>query len=219
MNLLKKIFPKAYAKARFNLRPDAKHEVEIAFTHQGVEYWKFVNEVNIPAERAFAAMDIYAEFAEKADRDYTISAFKAIEEYLKKGENIKAGIVANAAIERMEHITNIDLLYKLASVLYFDSNENVYAYDAEYNKKKIKAWKETSDIYSFFLKTPLKEYLTYFNGSPLNLKNYTQTQRKEALKMLQFQLVSFSEKEKETVIYSKAKSLEGILIDLINSDN
>ena len=43
----KKIFPKAYAKARFNLRPDAKHEVELAFTHQGVEYWRFVNEVNI----------------------------------------------------------------------------------------------------------------------------------------------------------------------------
>lgn len=219
MNLLKKLFPKAYAKARFKLRPDAKHEVELVFTHEGVEYWKFVNEVNIPAERAFAAMDIYAEFAEKADRDYTMNAFKAIEEYLKKGENIRAGIVANAAVERMEHVTNVDLLYKLASVLYFDPNENVYSYDAEYNKKKIKAWRTCGDVHSFFLKTPLAEYLTSFNGSPENLKSYTLQQRKEALKMLQFQLASFSESEKKTDIFSKAKLLEETLIDLISLDN
>lgn len=207
MNLLKKLFPKAYAKARFNLRPDSKHEVEIAFTHQGVDYWRFVNEVNIPIERAYAAMDIYAELAEKADSVYTESAFKAILEYLKKGENINAGVVAHNALERRSQITNVRILYKLASVLYFDANESVYSYDAEYNKKKIAAWMGDKDIEGFFLKTQLSDYLPSFAGLEMSLTDFTKSQNLEELRMLKFHLYPFSKNEKETDLYFKTKLL------------
>src|SRR6186713_2457699 len=131
-------------------------ETEFCFESGGIDYFKFINDFNIPIERAFAAMDIYTEYDERVQRVEHQSAYKAILECLKKAEVGKAFVICDNVLERKEHITNIDLIYKLASVLYFDKNENPYRYDVAYNQKKIATWKADKDIESFFLKLPIK---------------------------------------------------------------
>jgi hypothetical protein len=228
MKLLRILFPNAYNKARFNLvqdlptkKPICKHEVAYQFTCKvtGKDYFKMVNDLNLSAERAFAAQDIYAELEQKTDTLYHEGSYKAILEFLSQGKNMDAGMVAWNGLERIQkHITNWDLMYKLASVLYFDADENVYRYDVAYNEEKIKAWQQDKDIEGFFLKTGFGEYLRLFNSSGMNLSLYIQVQRKRNLQTLEHQLTAFSESEKKTELYTRLKSLVETLKSLIRSE-
>lgn len=194
------------------------HETEFVFECGGIAYYKFVNDFNIPIERAFAAMDIYAEYDERCERVYHESAYKAIIECIKKVEVGKIFVICENALERMQHITNIDLVYKLASVLYFDKFENPYQYDVAYNQKKIAAWKAEKDIDSFFFGLPIRELIPSFTGLEIDISTYTNLQRKEVLKKLQFQLMQFSPEEKRTDTYLQAKLLEQTLRELVKSE-
>lgn len=181
------------------------HEREVVFVSGGEEYLKFVNEFKIPYLRAMAAMDIYAEFEEKTDSKYTKLAFETIVEFLRKGDNINAGRVAMNSLERMNNITNIDLAYKLASVLYTDRFENPYDYDYEYNEKKIAKWRKEKDIEGFFLKMPMSDYLPSFDGLAMSMTQYTKGQRKELIQTLRNHLSELSEKSKNIELISTLK--------------
>jgi hypothetical protein len=56
-------------------------------------------------------------------------------------------------------IPTSEIIYKFASVAFFDKNESPYSYDPDYNKEKIKRWKEAGDISDFFIVTQLKDML------------------------------------------------------------
>jgi cell shape-determining protein MreC len=56
----------------------------------------------------------------------------------------------NQLSERLEFIYDTDLVYKLASVVYFDEKENPEDYDWTYNQKKIDKWKKDKSINDFF---------------------------------------------------------------------
>jgi hypothetical protein len=193
------------------------HETQYCFESGGEDYFSFINDFNIPVERAFAAMDIYAEYDQRTELPYHQTAYKAILECVKKAEVGKIFVICDNALERMQHITNIDLIYKLASVLYIDKYENPYQYDVAYNRQKIAKWKKDADIESFFLKLPINSLIPSFTGLEVNINSYTQFQRKDTLKKLQFQLAQFSKEEKGTGIYLQAKLLEGTLLELVKS--
>lgn len=205
---ISKIFPFLY-RTQWIVKPT--HEVELAFVHEGVEYFKFVNEQNIPCERAFAALDVYEELNQRLTREYLESMFDGLKSALNKGDLVKAANIVEFARQRMEHVTNVEILYKLASVLYFDKNENCYSYDREYNEKKMARWKEDKDIAAFFLKTPLGDFLPSFDGSSMNIQLYTLAQNKENLRHLRFLLSELSEsgssKETATKLRSQVESL------------
>jgi hypothetical protein len=116
----------------------------------------------------------------------------------------------------MNHITNIDLMYKLASVLYIDKKENPYNYDTEYNDKKIKSWQKDKQIDSFFLQMPLSDYLPSFDGLPMNMMEYTKGQREELIQTLKSHLsmLSVKSKDSETILTLKSqiKELEELLM-------
>ncbi len=174
------------------IRLTHEHEIEHVFTCGGIKEYKFLNDFNIPYERAMAALDIYRELEEMTDAKYTKTAYNTIIEYLKKGDNINAGLVCHFALERMNNISNADLMYKLASVLYFDAGENPYKYDHEYAEKKIKRWKKSEKIDAFFLKTPLSALLPSFDGLQTNILIYTEAKRKELLATLKHHLSNLS---------------------------
>lgn len=206
---MKKLFARLYGKIRFpylKKRPNTKDEVSFAFTSNNIDYYRFVDNFNIPIERACAAQDIYAELEQKTDTLWHEVAYKAIIESLEQGKNVTAGAIAYNSLERIQRkITNLDLVYKLASVIYFDANENPYRYSSEYNATKILSWKKDKDIEGFFLKMQLTEYLPSLNGSKINLEEFIREQRIEQLQTLKFQLTTFSEKEKQTDLYIRAK--------------
>ena len=133
-------------------------EVELAFVIDGIQYFQFVNDTNMPYERAMAASDIYLEFENRVDKVYLKGLFASCLELMNKGKLIEAASAILKAQERLTHITYVDGLYRLASVKFFDKNENVYKYDYEYNEKKIALWKK-HNIDSFFLKIPIKDLI------------------------------------------------------------
>ena len=176
------IFKALFLPTKINLKVD--HEIEHIFSCGGIKYFKFVDEFNIPYGRAMAALDINREIEEMTDSKYHKTAYNVIIEYLREGKNDLAAIACHNSLQRMDNICNADLMYKLASVLYFDASENPYAYNYEYAERKIKKWKADKKIDAFFLKTPLNAYLPSFDGSPMNIQSYTVAQRKEMLATL-----------------------------------
>jgi hypothetical protein len=209
--VLKKLL--SYFKSDFDLKPE--HEVELVFTSGGVDYYKFVNEFNIPYGRAMAALDIQKELEERTDVKYHKACYASIIEYLRIGKNDLAAIECHNALERMDNITNVDLMYKLASVLYFDKKENPYTYDYEYADKKIKAWKKNSDIADFFLQTPLAAYLPSFDGLPMNIEEFTKAQRQELLRIIKNRLSQLSAKSENAELIMTLKSHVSELEELL----
>lgn len=191
------------------------HETELVFTSVGIDYYKFVNEFNIPYGRAMAALDIQRELEEKTDAKYHKVAYESIIEFLNKGNLVAAGQVANNSLERMNNICNVDLMYKLASVLYFDKTEDVYSYDYVYADKKIRNWRKNNDVEAFFLRTPLANYLPSFDGLAMNIVEYTVGQRSLLLQTLKSRLHQLSEnpKNKELILTlkSQVRELEELL--------
>lgn len=191
--MIKKLISKLF-KGKFDIQEG--HTIEFVFESGGIDNYKFVNEFNIPYGRAMAAIDIQKELEERTDIKYQKLSYETIIEMLKQGNNVGAGIVATNSLERMNNITNLDLMYKLASVLYLWKGENPYTYDYEFADKKIKHWKKDKDIEGFFLKTPLSDYMPSFDGLEMNISQYTIAQRKEMIRTLKNHLSMLSGKSK-----------------------
>jgi hypothetical protein len=62
-------------------------------------------------------------------------------------------------------ITDADLVYKLASVVFFDKSESPTHYEHGYNQKKIEHWKKNASMYDFFLQMPLQELVPFLKQS------------------------------------------------------
>lgn len=209
LNWLSKIFPS---------KPQLieGHEMEIAFYSGSIPYRRFINDFNIPYLRAMATLDIYVELEERTNIKYHKSSYNLIIELLKQGDNIEAGRIANNALERMDNICNMDLVYKLASVLYIAPDENPYTFDYEYSEQKIKRWQKDNDIESFFLQTPLSDYMPSFDGSEININLYTKAQRIKLSATLKraLSVLSGKSKNKELILTleSQIKELEELLM-------
>lgn len=174
-------------------------ETEFAFNASNGRNWKFLDEKNIPAGRAMHALDIYGKLEEKADKSYHKLAYQSIIDQANKGNLVKAANIAQNALDRVNHITNADLLYELASVLYFDEHENPYEYSYEYAEKKIALWRKDG-LESFFSRTPLKDYLPSFGTLSTNFQIYTDNQRKELLLHLKNHLSLLSDDPKNNAL-------------------
>lgn len=182
-----------------------RHEIKLAFVHKGVEYFMFENEQNIVSERAFSAIDVYEELNQRITREYLDGYFAAVLAATNAGDLVKVANLTSNAMQRLAHITNVEILYKLASVLYFTKEENHYTYDREYNEKKIAKWKEDKDIDAFFLNSPMANFLPSFDGSTMNTQIYTMAQNKEQMRHLQYHLFILSESEKDNDLKTKLK--------------
>lgn len=212
--MIKKLLTKLF-KSKFDLQEG--HAIEFIFESGGIDNYKFVNEFNIPYARAMAALDVTKELEERTDIKYQKLAYQTIIELVNQGNLIGAGIVATNSLERMNHIANLDIMYKLASVLYIWKGENPYIYDYEFADKKIQHWQKDKDIEGFFLKTPLSDYLPSFDGLQMNISQYTVDQRKEMILILKNHLSMLSEKSKNHDLIKTLKSqimeLEGLVMN------
>src|SRR4028118_2271070 len=181
---LKRIFPFLY-KTRFNVLPE--HEVELAFVSGGVEYFQFVNGFHCYSERYFAATDAILALEQRVDKQYLKVYVGLMNEYLNKGNLTAAAVLNHNLEERIDHLCNVDLLYQLASVWYFDKNENCYSYNPEYAEKKIALWRKDKEALAFFLANPLKQYMPLHDTFITNsLQTYTRAQRLELLQTLKY---------------------------------
>ena len=114
----------------------------------------------------------------RVSKDYLTDYIKAMKAILgdPKGVNVSdCAIITNQLAERSQFIVDADLLYKLASVMYFDENESPYRYDFAYGNKKIAKWKKERDVEDFFLNTPIKDFLFFTDILEKDLSSYLRT--------------------------------------------
>ena len=96
---------------------------------------------------------------------------------LMKGPEIEIGKIyeLNQQLrERLNLVLDVDLLYKLASVIFFDKNENPSLYEYDYNNRKIEFWKQHRGVADFFLQKPVSELIPFIRLSDLDLATYSE---------------------------------------------
>lgn len=155
---------------------DAKYKVIPAFSIGGTDYFMFDSATDIPAGRFFAAMGVYSEMEMNCDKEYLETHCKAMEKILSDPKKISIQYIAQLNInlkERAGLMPMPDFLYKLASVVFFDKTESVYAYDYDYAKLKIEKWKAAGGTLGFFSKTPLIELIPSLSKQKLDFQTYS----------------------------------------------
>lgn len=159
----------------------AENRIIEAFTCGGITYYQFDDAFNMPNERALTALTYYEELRMRCTREFLVAHCDAINEILSDTKKInlpRLAILNQQLKERLDWIFEPDIAYKLASVVYFDKNENPYRYDMKYAQDKIKHWKKHRGINDFFLQKPLLDLIPFLKGSEVNLETYSEVIQK-----------------------------------------
>lgn len=208
--VIKRIIQAIKRPTEFPIRTE--HKLKLAFTIKGIDYFEFDDQFNVPAARMFAAMSYYQELQMRCTREYLLAHCAAFKNVIN-GKNIDLTKLMRLNMqleERLDLIIDHEILYKLASVIYFDKTENPYSFDYKYSLEKMKIWKEEK-AYDFFLLQPLQKFMPSKDISETDLKNCMQIadlMTQEHLETISTML-SESDKSKEFYkILGLVKSLE-----------
>jgi hypothetical protein len=190
------------------------YTVQFAFEFDGVKYYEIPGVLNIPYQRGLAAADIYEEVEMRLTREYLLGHVKAVGEMLsdpKKLNLVKLVEFYKDLEERMEWIVSPETLYKLASVVYFDENENPEEYNYKYNIDKIAKWK-THSLDSFFLQKPILKLMPHLGLSEKDLVQHLSTTMKIEAMQAESVLQTLSKinwtKDFYKILLSQARSLK-----------
>lgn len=155
--------------------PDSKHVIEHAFTVGGVDYFTFIDALNTPYERGLTSLVFFREISMNVDHEFLEQHVQAVEKVMTTNPiNIYQVKQLNDLLaQRIKLPKDPELLWKMASVLYFDANESPYTYDFEYSKRKIEHWKANSSVKDFFLQHQLTELIPYLKFADENLEQYS----------------------------------------------
>lgn len=154
----------------------SKYVIQEAFTMGGRTFYMFDDVFNVPYERGLKSLVYYEEFRMRINKEYMGMHIEAMDKILSDPKKIDIGKIAilNKQLkERLELIVEPDMLYKLASVVFFDKNEKPWSYEFDYAEKKIKFWKKHSTNHAFFLETPLVKLIPFLKLSETNLDTYS----------------------------------------------
>ncbi len=169
---------------------DRWDQIEFAFTSGGVNYFKFSAEVNVPFQRAVAARDIFTEELWQINPDYLRGWNNGLINLLmdkKKKDDKKLyeiGVLASRLKEQMEMSVSFLRQLKLATVLYFDEQENPLDYQYPYNKQKLDHWMKHNDVQGFFLNLPEYAFLPSLTEYSQNFPTYLQAETLQSLNNL-----------------------------------
>lgn len=191
------------------VNPDV--QTRYVFTSNGVEYYEFTNGYNMYYERYMAAQDRLNEIEQRCDKKYLDIYQDLLDDYLKKGDLVNIAILNKNLRDLREYVFNVNLLYNLAAVWYFDKNENPFTFDHEYCDKKIVDWKKDKEALSFFLQSPIREYLPQLNISKEDLRVYIMGLSLKELSTLKYHLSNQLKDEKNKDLISMLQlQIEGM---------
>jgi hypothetical protein len=173
MRLLK-LFKRKFRDVK-SVFPEQKHIIEWAFNVGGTDYFQFADVFSLPYERGLMAVAVYNEIDMRCSRNYLMKHTETISDLLKQQEIdiFKINTLNEQMKQRLQLVTDVDLLYKIASVVFFDKNENPALYEPDYCKKKIAHWKEHRGVADFFLQKPLMELIPYLQNVEVDLDTFS----------------------------------------------
>ena len=134
------------------------YPVEPVFEIAGKTFYAFTDINNQPSGRTLAALPLYIQLKRNCDDEYLTVWVAAEEAALNDPAKISIEKIINLKNQIKDRLTwafTPDLVYKFASVIYFDENENPETFDEEYNQRKIKFWKDHLSVVDFFLTEPI----------------------------------------------------------------
>lgn len=132
-------------KAHFEEKPPVlKDPAERVFTINGVGYYKFKDISKVKCQRAMVTSDWYNELAMRATREFLIKHTEAIDKLLGSTsiDIYKIKTLNMQLKERLEMIYETDIIYKIASVVFFTKDEDPYQYDDLLGREKVNLFKE-----------------------------------------------------------------------------
>lgn len=159
--------------------PDAKHIIMYAFTLGDRHYFRFDDPLNTPYDRALKCMVYFKELEMNCDRDFLVAHTQAFDNVFSAAKMTTKDLVTlvdlnNQLRSRLELPKEPELMYKLASVVFFDQHENPCVYEFKYGNSKIKFWKKNALLTDFFLQRPIMELIPYLQYAGENLEQFSQ---------------------------------------------
>lgn len=156
-----------------------KYRIEYAFTCGRTKYYRFADITNLPYERGLMALVAYNELDMRCSRDFLIRYQGAIDDILhqQKIDIFKIHQLNELLKQRLQMPTDVDLLYKLASICFFDKSENPAVYEPAYAEKKIAKWRKDKGVRDFFMQTPLLELMPFLKSVNTDLDTFSELQK------------------------------------------
>lgn len=121
----------------------------------GVQYWEFVNIADMPQNRMVHFQYLREEMVMGIDRELQYKFINQLKEAISKKDDNWANAILFMFEDVLKNISTIESHYNMASLVYFDANEDISTYDADYAARKIEAFKNFKD-HSFFFTTLLQ---------------------------------------------------------------
>lgn len=165
-----------------------KPDSELAFQFidsAGNKYFTYTDALKFPLNRNIMIGLFYKELNATLNNDNlwdfidTIDnlVLQEIEEPKKRGANsAKIRHLISELRERKDGLIREEILWKLFAAYYIREDENVLAWDEDYQNEKIRQFKkdaqEGGGLYDFFYKMPLKVHLPYAGIPPEELQSY-----------------------------------------------
>lgn len=155
-----------------------KYRIEYAFTSGGTKYYRFADITNLPYERGLQALVAYNEVDMRCSRDFLIKYQGAVDKLLheQKIDIFKIQQLNEILKQRLQLPTDVELLYKLASICFFDKSENPAVYEPAYAEKKIAKWQKDKGVHDFFMQTPLLELMPFLGSVDTDLDTFSALQ-------------------------------------------
>jgi hypothetical protein len=155
--------------------PVTKHETKYAFTCGGVDYYQFDDFNNTPAMRGMKTVVFFEEMKMKCTVDFLKLHVEAVDNLVRstKIDIFEIKKLNDQLKQRLDLALDHELIYKLASIVFFDKKENIEDFDFGYNAKKIQHWKKHL-ANDFFLLQPLQELVPVLKDIEGNFQMYSQ---------------------------------------------
>lgn len=189
--------------------PNQKHIILYAFSIGDRHYFRFDDPLAIPYDRGLKTLVYYRELDMNVDRDTLVAHTQAFDNVLS-GQKVTLKEILdlkqlNDQLKaKLQLPKEPELMYKLASVVFFDQHENPNTYEFKYGEAKIRHWKKEASLSDFFLQMPLRQLIPYLDYAGENIEQFSQMTQKAKNQHLAFLSSMLSEKQK-TALKSKSQ--------------
>lgn len=156
-----------------------KHQINFAFSCAGTDYYEFADPFNMPPQRGYNLLlewslmkakvtDEYlqkhAEFSDSLLAKDHKNVFEAKTDFKKVNDQLK---------ERLSYLAfDVENLYRVAAVHFFDKDENPEIFDRDHALQKIKHWKQHAKVSDFFFQQPMLKLFPFLEGQEENIQNF-----------------------------------------------
>lgn len=183
------------------LFPQSEYMIKHAFNINGRDFYQFDDTHNLPYKRGLTCLLFYRELGMNCDFEFLKMHTTAIDNILLNKEKIDIFKIKGLNDQLKQRLTlpkDPELVYKLASVVFFDKEENPETYEYPHNAEKIKFWKDHAAS-SFFLQMPVQELIPFLKQYEENVETYVGMMEKVSNSHLESILEHLSPEQKATL--------------------